>query len=183
MRFAALAVAFAAFVYAGCSSSEEEDLFPVGAGIQQNLTLSSLTGAGWTVCYEDTYVAVDVPITDVLAACQGTYMMLACGQVGSGTLALAAADRRSTVVQQDAEGLGTHHVSGSVGWYYTPTQSWGFFPAGQSLERDSCDTLGQAMGDRRLCWHAFAGTLQNGYRCGEAELNFGDTWRRLVLVR
>ncbi len=183
MRIAALAVASAAFLYAGCSPPGEEDVFPAGAGIQQGLTLSTLTGAGWTVCYEDTYVDADVPLADVLAACPGTYMMLACGQVGSGTLALAAADLRSVVVQQDAEGPTTHHVSGSVGWYYTPTQSWGFFPAVQSLDRDSCDTLGQAMDDRRLCWHASAGTLQNGYRCGSGDLNFAATWRRLVLVR
>jgi hypothetical protein len=110
--------------------------------------------------------------------------MLACRpSVSSDTLTLAAADAKSVVTQVDAEGADTFHTASGVGWYFTDTQSWGFFPAGEPVVRLECDGA-TTLPARRLCWHALSGKLAGGYRCGATvDLGADLTWRRLVLTR
>jgi hypothetical protein len=188
LRKLAPALALVAVVMTACSGCGSESTssggpFPAGAGIQQGISLSSLTGTGWRVCYEDPYSTPDTPIQNVLDACAGKYMTLACrSSAGTDTLTLAAGDVRETVVQEDAAGATTHHVANGVGWYFTRTQSWGFFPAGLAVNRNGCDSETAASGDKRLCWNVIEGALQNGYRCGANDLNLDGNWRRLVLV-
>ncbi|HET9553530.1 MAG TPA: hypothetical protein VFP50_11230 [Anaeromyxobacteraceae bacterium] len=182
----ALALVAAALV--ACSGSGEKfkpvDLFPVGAGIQQDLSLAALTAAGWRVCYEDSYGQAGAGIATLLAGCTGNYLMLACRpSVTSDTLTLAAADAKSVVTQVDAEGTDTFHAASGVGWYFTDTQSWGFFPAGEPVVRLECDGA-TTLPAKRLCWHALAGKLAGGYRCGATvDLGADLTWRRVVLTR
>jgi hypothetical protein len=177
-----------ALALAGCSASGEKfkpvDLFPVGAGIQQDLSLATMTTAGWRVCYEDRYGDAGADIATLLAGCAGDYLMLACRSgVGSDTLTLAAADARSVVTQVDTQGTDTFHAAHGVGWYFTDTQSWGFFPAGEPVLRLECDGATTAP-EKRLCWHALAGKLTGGYRCGATvDLGADLTWRRVVLAR
>lgn len=194
VRKLAPALALAALVTTACSdcsgksgSSPGGGPFPAGAGIQQGISLSSLTSTGWRVCYEDAYGQPDTPIQNILDACAARYLALACRSSGStDTLALVAGDERTVVTQADAAGPTSHHVSNGVGWYFTDTQAWGFFPAGLAVNRDSCDRETAASGDKRLCWHVIDGKLENGYRCGANNLGDGDAddgeWRRLVLV-
>lgn len=182
--FPSLAALLALLSAAGCTCGGKtgQSAFPAGAGIQENLSLSSLVKSGWNVCYEDNYGDFGTPIASILEACQGTYMMLACrSSQTDDVLKLAAADLRSVVTQPDAEGAETHHASNGVGWYFTDKQAWGFFPAGQGVKRDSCDA-GAQMKEKRLCWHAYEGALQNGFRCGDNKLGSDKSWRRMVLV-
>jgi Holliday junction resolvase len=169
---------------AGCKCEGvkiDRAVFPAGAGIQENLALSALQTSGWNVCYEDDSGDFGTPIGDIVAACQGTHLMLACrASATDDVLKVAAADSREVVTQPDAEGAETHHVSNGVGWYYTDSQAWGFFPAGGGLKRDTCDTSAE-QSEKRLCWHVDDGALQNGFRCGD--LGTDASWRRLVLVR
>lgn len=154
--------------------------FPVGRGIQENLSLSLLTGSkGWTICHQSTY---DTTIDDaaiIAGGCVGSYLMLACRSTGSDSLIVAAADTFDVVTQVDGAGTGDHHVSAGVGWYYTPDKSWGFFSAGETVDRNSCDTID---GFGRLCWHTLPGVA--GYRCSFIEnLNASSDFERLILVR
>ncbi len=190
LRLPSLVAILALVWIVGCGSSDDGGgdggtPFPAGAGIQQNVSVVALQSFGWTVCHEDTYASYGTAISSILAGCQGTYMMLACGRTDTpDRVTLAAADLRSVVTQADAEGLETHHVSNGVGWYFTATQSWGFFPAGQGVNRDTCDTDAgsQTAKELRMCWNAdAAGAILNGYRCGDNSLN-DASWRRLVLV-
>jgi hypothetical protein len=182
-------VAVAALLSAAACKSSSDDKqpgnFPVGAGIVQNAGLSSLEGLGWRVCFEDGYGDFGTSIASILESCTGTYMMLGCRANGtSDTLVLAAADLRSVVTQPDSSGPTDHHVSNGVGWYFSDTLSWGFFPAGSTLNRASCDDFrGDASKDKRLCWHADSGNLQNGFRCGDNDLSAPSAWRRIVLVK
>jgi len=174
---------------AACGSPSKVDAtvpFPAEDGIQQGLSLASLQAAGWQTCHEDAYGDLGPAVATVVAGCSGRFMMLACRPDGAtDTLTLAAADARSVVTQEDAAGLTTHHVAHGVGWYRTDSMSWGFFPATEAVNRDSCDMDPdgtQTLRQQRLCWHANAGALAKGYRCGDNELNDSTDWRRLVLV-
>jgi hypothetical protein len=180
--------ALAVLSTAACAGSGTSDPgtapppFPVGKGIQQNLSLTSLQGGGWTVCYRDTYTG-GAPIFTILAGCTGKYMMLACRADGTtDALALAAADQRSVVTTPDA--TSNHHVANGVGWYFNDMLSWGFFPASETVNLDPCDfdTGTQTMKDQRLCWHAVEGVISPGYRCGNNDLSTSSIWQRLVLV-
>lgn len=178
-------VGLLAAALAACSSpSPEPSVFPVGQGIRKDATRSALLADGWTTCFEGDY-ATGAPLATLLAGCTGKYMLLGCrADDVTDALALAAADRRETVIQ--ADGAGLTHVANGVGWYFDGSWSWGFFPAGQAVNLDTCDTDsgGVVLGakDLRLCWHTQDGDLAAGYRCGDNELNASTTWRRLVMV-
>lgn len=183
-----------AIVNLACSPADEADTdgggsgppFPVAAGIQQGVSLSALQRGGWSVCHEEAYAAEGALLDDVLGACQGSYMMLACRFETGDLLALAAADGRAVVTQADDATPAAHHVANGVGWYFTDSFSWGFFPAGGGVNRAPCDfdpDGTQTANDRRLCWHTVNGALTGGYRCGtNVNLNDSTTWKRLVLV-
>jgi hypothetical protein len=167
----------------------------VGAGIQQNVSLSALQIGGWDVCHLEGYEALDAEIDTILAGCVGQYMMLACqSNAGGDLLDLAAADLRSVVISPDDPAPTAHHVSNGVGWYFTPGYSWGFFPGGEAVNRESCDWDPDGAGtafietasEKRLCWRSVDNsggvvTLDHGYRCG-ANVNLQNGWSRLVLV-
>ncbi len=166
-----------------------ETAWPAGAGIQENLSLTDLRAQGWITCYQDAYSNTGTTIASILAGCQGTYMMLACRADNvTDTITVAAADTRTVVTTPDATGTTTFHAANGVGWYFTDTQSWGFFPANDTLNRSSCDIPGvggvaSEDADKRLCWHASAGVINGGFRCGATQfLNSNATWQRLVLV-
>ena len=154
----------------------------IGEGILQDIPLSSVESSDWSVCYIDTYDTNLPDQTTVLENCTGDFLMMACRQTGSDNLTLAAADHYEVVTQEVPAEQTAHHVSGSVGWYYSPDFSWGFFEAGTDLDRNQCDFSPTDALDKRLCWH----TLDNdfgGYRCGEAiGLNDNTAWERLVLT-
>lgn len=163
--------------------------FPAGEGIKQSVSLSALRTAGWSVCFDEAYGTEGFPVSTVLDNCAGRYMVLACSNGSTDSLALAAGDLRKVVTQPDTSldlaGLATeHHVAGTVGWYFNPDYSWGFFPAGAGLDRNPCDWDAdgtQTQKSLRLCWRTSAGDIVNGYRCGDNQLNTSSAWRRLVL--
>jgi hypothetical protein len=194
-----LAPVFAALLGTACSSPSSTDggnpppppssgmPFPAGEGIKQSVSLSSLQTAGWSVCFDETYDTEGFTLGTVLDACAGRYMVLACSNAPD-TLALAAGDLRKVVTQADVSAnpldwITEHHVSGTVGWYFNGDYSWGFFPAGAGVNRQSCDYDDgtQTQKSLRLCWRTSAGEMINGFRCGDNQLNFSWAWRRLIL--
>jgi hypothetical protein len=196
-RIGLVVFAIAALVSgAACSKPAPHDVPPpapppalVGAGIQQNVSLASFQGQGWSVCHEERYSERGTPVATVLSGCAGQYLMLACrADTSTDTLALAAADTRAVVTQVDPEGVTSFHASHGVGWYFTESMSWGFFPASDTVNRANCDLDGgtQTSKDQRLCWNVLDGALLRGWRCGDNVLDSssgsGSTFRRMVLA-
>jgi len=178
-----LALALAACGDAG-KVTPPQPPFPVAQGIRLDATRSDLLSRGWTACYEGDY-ATGQSLSTILAGCTGQYMLLGCrASDTTDALALAAADLRALVIQ--ADGTGLTHASNGVGWYFNDSWSWGFFPAGQPVNLDTCDTdSGGVVLTRkaeRLCWHTSNGDLTAGFRCGDNDLSADATWRRLVMV-
>jgi hypothetical protein len=156
--------------------------FYSGRGIQQNILLSDVEALGWRRCYTD-LLNNSHPLATILAGCQGTYMMLACRPTGNATLQLAAADLRSVVTANVGDGNANSTANtvgtGGVSWYFSTSWSWGFFPTGEALNRNSCD-VANTQSDKRMCWHTNSGNISNGYRCGNDYT--GASYERLVLV-
>jgi hypothetical protein len=143
--------------------------------------------AGWTLCFSNLYDSTSTSLADIQAACDGNQLMLACRPVGATTLTLAAHAPRQAVLRDTGSGDRTtvSHANGSD-WYYSDSWSWGFAPAGETVDKFSCDGgdgifIGGAPANDRLCFHTGAGFLTGGFRCGaETFLNSSSDWERLI---
>jgi hypothetical protein len=154
---------------------------PLYESVQTNVPETELTSNGWTLCHTSTYNSSGTTLASILAACPGARLALACRDTGSPTLrVLATGDR--TVVTTDcaagATGCGSlastcTTESHGVGWYFHDAWSWGFAPAGEVVNRCSCDTQNPDSEDR-ICWHTGGGNLNGGYRCGSDTSSNGE---------
>ena len=161
----------------GYLEANAQNYFPFGP--QTNVPVATVTDGGWTECYRDLYDnAMDA--STVLSDCPENLLMLSCRETGSSTLTLLAQGERSDVTFDTGDNNDVTHIANGVGWYFnTPgTDSWGFVRAGDTVEKDNCDTDGSGANDERLCWH-----LQGfgGYRCGATQsLNSSVDFERIV---
>ncbi len=153
------------------------------SGVQQNVPTSSLLG--WTECFSGRY-GEDVPLSAVLQKCSGGQLLLACRQSGATSLRLAAHAPRADVLFATSGEQETHEANG-VGWYHSAALAWGFAPAGEGVQLNSCDVVDSGLspsgtgGDRRLCWHLSSGSLRGGWRCGrEEDLNESGAFERVI---
>lgn len=177
----ALALALALLAPAPSAIAAQPGYFPPGP--QQNVLKSALTG--WQPCYSSEYNTT-TPLADVLATCSGQYLMLAGGATGSNTLMLLAAGARSDVLF-DTGTSNTPRNGNGVGWYYSPSYSWGFANQGDALLRAECDGNPGAL---RLCWQTNfvpgdplypVGGLNPGYRIGDlVDLNSNPAYSRYI---
>ncbi|MGH7851529.1 MAG: IPTL-CTERM sorting domain-containing protein [Thermodesulfobacteriota bacterium] len=151
-------------------------------GPQTNVPVQTVTDGGWTECYRDVY-DTDMDADTVLAGCTGNLLILSCLPTGSDTLTLLAAGARSDVTFDTGQNFTQLHVANGAGWYFNNSgvgdlgDSWGFVRAGDSVEKDNCDTDTSGANDERLCWHLDGG----GFRCGVTTfLNSSTDFERIV---
>jgi hypothetical protein len=149
------------------------------SGPQVNVSESQLTG--WTQCWSGLYNGT-VSLATILASCQGDYLLLAGGPVGSTTFNVVAAAPRADVIH-DTGNSNTPHDANGTGWYYSSTRSWGFAKQGDAINRSSCDFLNAPNPTQRLCWHTSGGNMTGGYRSGSnINLNSSTAFRRAIYV-
>ncbi len=162
-----IAFCLTAALPAGSALAAQPAYFP--SGPQSSVAKSSLTG--WQECYAGPY-NVSTPLADILASCDGQYLMMAGSVAGSDTLSVLAAGARADVLFDTGKNQTTPHDANGVGWYYEDDYSWGFAPQGATIFRDECD---QVTGALRLCWQTNyvpgdpnypLGGLNPGYRLG-----------------
>ncbi len=142
------------------------------SGVQQNVAESAL--AGWTKCYTDNYAVGINPPAVVLPMCTKNRLLMACRPNGAQNFALVAMGMRSDVLFDCGSNPSCTHVANGVGWYYSPTYSWGYVNNNDPVQRNSCDV---APGPLRLCWHTGG---SSGFRCGDTFLNGNPSWERDV---
>ncbi|MEZ4468779.1 MAG: hypothetical protein R3F43_31215 [bacterium] len=142
----------------GCDANcQREAAPPVGGlipGIQQNVPEASLAARGWRRCYAGGYEQ-NVPLDQATAGCDGDQMLLACRPNGAANLRLAAEGARAEVMLDVGQANNAVHEHNGVGWYFSPTWSWGFAPAGLPVNRNSCD-VENGSAEQRMCWHTGA---------------------------
>jgi hypothetical protein len=119
---------------------------------------------GWTPCLTESFEGNGTTIASVLAACNGTDLMLACRANGTINLqVLAWAPKASVITDTGSSNNGLVTTANGTAWYFSNSWSWGFAPAGATVAKQSCDT---EAGPDRLCWHTST-SLTAGYRCGD----------------
>lgn len=146
-------------------------------GIKTNLPISSLNG--WTECYKTTYADVSAHPENMVNACTGSKIMLACRAAASNTLTVAAYANREDVFFNTGDGGNVVHTANGVDWYFSYNYSMGFAPVGQGVQRTSADTQNTSSSDR-LSWHTHD-TYASGWRCGSSTgLNGNSAWEKVI---
>jgi hypothetical protein len=158
------------------------------SGQQVDVPISTIIGGGWKLCYSDQY-RDSANITDVIAGCQGKYVLLAGGATGADSYLLAAAGERSAVFGSTAYDATTYN-NGSY-WYFNPGMSMGFAP-NSTIDQNEADIRdssldghsdGSTTGAYRLSWHMYSGDLDPGWRIGLIDdLNSSSNYVRAIYV-
>ena len=141
---------------------------------------------GWSECFANLYNEVEPDLTGEILGeeCTGSKLLMACRPVGAANFQLLAMGERADVLfDVGSQSDGTHEANG-VAWYFSDNFSWGFAPAGDTVNRTECDTQfggPEADSDLRLCWHTLGNEIGTGYRCGANEsLNGSDEFERVI---
>jgi hypothetical protein len=146
-------------------------------GIQTNLPVDSLNG--WSQCFSASYAEQNAHPENMVAACTGSKIMLACRQTGSDTLTVAAYANREDVFFNTGDGNNNVHTANGVDWYFSLNYSMGFAPLGEGVTRGSADVKDQSS-PHRLSWHTHD-TYTTGWRCGSAVwLNNNPNWEKVI---
>ncbi|MCA9538551.1 MAG: putative metal-binding motif-containing protein [Myxococcales bacterium] len=137
---------------------------------------------GWQVCHQGIY-SERVALQPILDRCQGDYIMYGCRQVGDVAWTLLAMGARTAVLRPTGGGSANLTPHNGVQWYFDANISIGFAPLDAEVNRNGCDVADPG-DDDRLCWHANAGQLSGGWRCGAATaLNGSADWERAIWTR
>ena len=150
-------------------------------GVRQNQNINQYLQRGFRPCLRTPYSSQEIDLEDIQEACHGDVLMMACRRVGSDILNVSAVGARAEVFEDTGESDDPNPHNG-VGWYYSASESWGFAPGGQAINRATCDTNSPDSNDR-LCWHTGPVLLNRGWRCGDQRNLNGDDWERVVLDR
>ena len=151
------------------------------AGVRQNQNINQYLQRGFRPCLRTPYNTGNVDLEAIQEACHGDVLMMACREVGSNILNVAAIGSRAEVFEDTGE-TDIPNPHNGVGWYYSASESWGFAPGGQAITRNSCDTTSPGNNDR-ICWHTGPATLNSGWRCGSNTNLNSALWERVVLDR
>lgn len=155
-------------------SAQAANYYP--SGPQLNVPESSVTGGGWTLCFEDNFLNRTVPVESLTNSCTGKYILVA-GKLDStsSTFDLLAAGERSVVLTPQTVGNATTLNNGTY-WYFFPTpidwedktsESIGFAPS-SNTNIYTCD-YGDAISEEspyKFCRHIRDGKFDDGYRIG-----------------
>lgn len=147
-------------------------------GIRQGVPDESLIG--WRTCHSDLYNGRAAQVADIVADCDGEFVMYGCREVGEANWQLLAMGEHGEVFRDTGNRNQNVNSHNGVDWYFSGDTSMGFTGAGAGVTRNSCDTMVED-GAQRLCWHTEDGHIKGGYRCGaRLALNSSAAWERSI---
>ena len=151
---------------------------PVGP--QTNVSISTVTGGGWTLCYS---ALMGTPFgnsaSTTLANCHGDRVMLAGRETGSDTLlALAQTTFADAFADTGASDNGVFTTSNGADWFYADNWSWGFKPVDASFTKFYCSFTAP---EGSMCVHAL--NWVGGFSINDIIwLNSSSAYEKLVFV-
>jgi len=188
---AAGALALAGALVSPVAANAAGSYYP--SGPQTNVSLSTVTGGGWVLCWSQDYGTQGTTIANILAgtdagsvsACSSTNLLLTgWAKSDPNTLPVLAAAPKDSILNETTNNGTT--LSNGTYWYYTPGMSIGFSP-NDNISQNSCDAGDTGWGhgggqDKRLCWHFGGGaTLDGGWSLGTHEwLNDSSDFTRAI---
>lgn len=154
----------------------------VPVGPQLNVSIGTVTGGGWALCYSATMgTPFGNSAATTLADCgAGSLIMLAGRETGSDTLLVLAQTTKADAF--NPTGAADNNVFtawNGADWFYNDGWSWGFKPIGEAFNKLECDGGGAPMGS--MCVHTsdFVGGCSINSIIG---LNFPQAYEKTVFV-
>ena len=160
-----------------------DDIVPPGlsfSGIRVNVPLTEVTDGEFVPCFTFQYNQT-LSIQTARNNCTGDVLLMGCRQTNANALQVAAMGLHDEVFFDSGTGNGDFHAHNGVGFYFSESRSWGFFPLGGALNRNSCDTASDSAA-QRMCWHTSNGNVSSGWRCG-ANTSVSSGWERTIYQR
>ena len=148
-------------------------------GVQNNVSVGTVTGGGWTQCFVQGYGTYGPSLTSILDGCSGDRLMLAGRVAGSDTLMVLAQAAFDDVIFDTGVGYTATHNANGVEWYFDEDWSWGFAQGGSAVYRNSCD-VASSMAAQRLCWHTDSGNLSGGWRLGAITSAYSSGYEKVI---
>jgi hypothetical protein len=177
MRKSILSLGAAIAAVASSSAASAADYLPTGP--QTNVSIGTVTGGGWTLCYSATMATpFGASAATTLAGCSGDRLMLAGRETGSDTLlVLAQALKVDALFNTGAADNGVFHNANGSDWFNADNWSWGFKTPGSSYSKFQCDTSPPP--EPSMCLHTFNSV--GGYNINQiAGLNGSNAYEKLV---
>ena len=176
MKIKSLMMAGAVVAALGTTPAMAANYLPTGP--QTNVSLSTVTGGGWSLCYSGTMATpFGTSAATTLAGCAGNSLMLAGRETGSSNLlVLAQALKVDALFNTGAANNNVFHNANGSDWFYSDNWSWGFKTPGDSYTKFQCDTSPPP--NPSMCLH----TLNVGGHSinGIAFLNGSTAYEKLV---
>ena len=156
-------------------------LFLAHSDVLYNYPVSSVSDAGYTVCYSAPY-STPTTTSDLTSSCYGgiSYFVGAISSASPTTFSVGAYGTAGIFNATHSTMTATLDADG-VYWYFYSGKSFGF-AGSSSIRLDLCD-YGQGPEDcaSRLCWHLDQNV--GGYRAGcTTGLIFDSTWTKVVYI-
>ncbi|MFN3591339.1 MAG: PEPxxWA-CTERM sorting domain-containing protein [Rubrimonas sp.] len=152
---------------------------PVGP--QMAVSLATVTGGGWSLCYSATMgTPFGNSAATTLAGCgAGSLVMLAGRETGSDTLlVLAQTTKADAFASTGAADNGIFTTSNGADWFYSDSWSWGFKPVGAPFSKFECSFSAP---DGSMCVHTY--DFVGGFSINSITgLNDSQAYEKLVFV-
>lgn len=159
------------------SSAQADATYP--SGQVRDVSVSSITSSGWTLCWSG-YYGGTASLQTIKDSCTQTYVLYAAGVKDAATYLLAAAGERSAVFAETGNNVTTKN--NETYWYFNSGKSIGFAPS-SVITQSSADTTDYSS-LYRMSWHAGycgAGLLCGGWRVGNLTgLNSDNNYVRAI---
>jgi hypothetical protein len=136
-------------------------------GPQADVPISALLG--WRQCYAAPLWERQASVMEVVRACAGPSLLMACRSPQNDTLRLLAwAPREDVLFDLGSDDPFALHASNGVAWYFQPRVSWGFAADdGAGVYHQGCDWLDASYRSRMSLWMSDVGSV-GSCRCGSA---------------
>jgi hypothetical protein len=129
------------------------------SGPQTGVSIATVLAGGWSLCYAQPMATpIGASAQNVLNACTGSYLMMAGLETGANSFIVLAATTRADAIIDTGQTSNTHLSNGSQ-WWFSPSWSWGFTAAGDTVANNQCDVSDSPTS---MCLHTFDGV--GGYR-------------------
>jgi hypothetical protein len=173
---AVMAIAAGSLVFGSAPANAVGGYYP--SGPQLNVPISTITSAGWKLCWSGLYSDNTSTLASIKSSCSQKYLIEAAGQVGASNYLLAAAGERSAVFNTTP--INGTTLNNGTHWYFN-AESMGFSP-NANIEQSAADIVASnawdpadqlfrpydGTEDYRLSWHTLGdNNISYGWRAGK----------------
>jgi len=154
------------------------------SGVVSNRAVSSLTSEGFSVCYQAVYSSVTFQCSSLASSCGGSnpnaFVFVGALQSAGATSFSIGAFAKASDVFTTTSSTSTAYLHNGAYWYCYNGHAFGFADS-SVVNLNSYYGADVLPGANRLSWNI--GNGYGGYRAGDNNLNFDDSWQKVIYIK